>query len=153
MKSVYSSYRVRLEQNVLAEEKVVFSGPEVIREAWKKYVTPAEWFTESQEMVVVFHLNTKGVVTGHHLVSIGTMDSCMAHPRDIFRAAILNNSRSIIMVHNHPSGALEPSDSDCKGARQLAQAGKTLGIDFLDSIIVDNEGENYLSLKESSYLW
>jgi DNA repair protein RadC len=141
-----------MERIKLNEDPIQFDGPEIIKKAWKEYVTQEPWFTESQEMVVVFHLNTKNKVIGHHLVGIGTMDQCIAHPRDVFRAAIINNARSIIMVHNHPSGELDPSTSDLRHARSIREAGKMVEIELLDSIIVDNEGENYYSLSDSYQL-
>lgn len=149
MKHVYSSYRVRMERIKLNEDPISFNGPEVIKKAWKEYVRNEPWFTDSQEMGVVFHLNTKNKVIGHHLVGIGTVDSLTAHPRDIFRAAVINNATSIIFVHNHPSGDVKPSEADKRLSREIRKAGEILKIGVLDSIIVDNEGESYFSLQES----
>ena len=152
-KHFYSSYKIRMEKIRLEEQAIPFDCPEKIKDFWREYILKESWYTESQEIMVVFHLNTKNKVTGHHLVSIGTLNSTLAHPRDVFRTAILNNSASIIAVHNHPSGDTTPSDADIKITRELARAGKLLKIDVLDSIIVDNEGENYRSLREMGYLY
>jgi DNA repair protein RadC len=151
MKKLYTICRTRLEKTKFRDERIVFDEPRAITKTWQKYVMNETWFTELQEMFVVFHVNTKNKIIGHHLVSLGTLDATLAHPRDVFRAAIMNSAASIITVHNHPSGEVEPSEADIKISRKLMEAGKILKIDFLDSIIVDNDAENYYSLRERGY--
>lgn len=151
MKKLYTICRTRLEKTKFRDERIIFDEPRAITKTWKKYVMNETWFTELQEMFVVFHVNTKNKIIGHHLVSLGTLDATLAHPRDVFRVAIMNSAASIIAVHNHPSGEVEPSEADIKISRKLMEAGKILKIDFLDSIIVDNDAENYYSLRERGY--
>lgn len=151
MKKLYTICRTRLEKTKFRDERIVFDEPRAITKTWQKYVMNETWFTELQEMFVVFHVNTKNKIIGHHLVSLGTLDATLAHPRDVFRVAIMNSAASIIAVHNHPSGEVEPSEADIKISRKLMEAGKILKIDFLDSIIVDNDAENYYSLRERGY--
>lgn len=69
-------------------------------------------------------------------VSVGTLDSSIAHPRESFLEAIKSNASSVVFVHNHPSGDTEPSQEDIKLTRQLVEAGKLLGIEVLDHIII-----------------
>lgn len=135
------------------EKSEPFHGPECITHAWKTYIRNEPWFTEAQEMFVVFHLDTKNKIIGHHLVSLGTLDATFSHPRDVFRAAVMNNAASIIAVHNHPSGNTFPSDADIRITCNLIKCGNHLDIKLLDSIIVDNEGESYCSLKERGYFY
>lgn len=151
MKKLYTICRARLEKVKFRDERIVFDEPQAITKTWQKYVMNEVWFTELQEMFVVFHLNTKNKIIGHHLVSIGTLDATLAHPRDVFRVAIMNSAASIVAVHNHPSGEVTPSEADIKISRDLKRAGELLKIEFLDSIIVDNEAENYFSLRERGY--
>lgn len=151
MKKLYTICRTRLEKTKFRDERIIFDEPRAITKTWQKYVMNETWFTELQEMFVVFHVNTKNKIIGHHLVSLGTLDATLAHPRDVFRVAIMNSAASIIAVHNHPSGEVEPSEADIKISRKLMEAGKILKIDFLDSIIVDNDAENYYSLRERGY--
>jgi len=82
----------------------------------------------------VISLNTRSWTVNE--VSVGTLDSSIAHPREAFSEAIKSNASSVIFVHNHPSGDTEPSQEDIELTRQLVEAGKLLGIEVLDHIII-----------------
>jgi DNA repair protein RadC len=69
------------------------------------------------------------------LVNLGTLTSSLVHPREIFRRAVMQGANSIIVAHNHPSGAADPSDEDLKVTKLLHEAGKLLGIQLLDHLI------------------
>ena len=101
-----------------------------------------------QEEFHILLLDTKNRVTGSHLITVGTLDASLVHPREVFRPAIRNSASSIIAVHNHPSGDPTPSQEDRAVTRRLEEAGKTLGIDLLDHIIVAREGVK--SVREES---
>jgi DNA repair protein RadC len=90
-------------------------------------------------------LNTRNVVKYIDLTSLGTLNASLVHPREVFRLAILKGIANIILGHNHPSGAIQPSDEDIKITRRLVDGGKILGIEVLDHVIV--AGNNHLSLK------
>ena len=92
--------------------------------------------TTEQECFIVLLLNTKNVVIEQHLVSIGTIDSALVHPREVFKEAIRKNATNIIIVHNHPSGNPEPSDEDHQITVQMTKAGKLLGIPVLDHVVI-----------------
>jgi DNA repair proteins len=96
-----------------------------------------------QEQFVVVSLDTKLKPIGVHPITIGTLDSSLVHPREVFRVAMLANARAIFVVHNHPSGDLIPSKQDIKVTERLKKCGKMLGIAVLDHIIVgvDDSGE------------
>ncbi len=94
----------------------------------------------------VFFLDTQNRITGKETVSIGTLNASIVHPRECFRTAILKNVASVIFVHNHPSGSLEPSTEDLAVTRRLVDAGKLLGIHVLDHVIVT--ADSHTSLKE-----
>jgi len=87
-----------------------------------------------KERLYVISLNTRSWTVNE--VSVGTLDSSIAHPREAFSEAIKSNASSVIFVHNHPSGDTEPSQEDIKLTRQLVEAGKLLGIEVLDHIII-----------------
>lgn len=89
-----------------------------------------------QEVFVVFHLNARHDVVGFEEVTRGILDASLIHPREVFRSAILTNAAAIIIAHNHPSGDPSPSNEDRAVTRQLAKAGKTLGIPVLDSLVI-----------------
>lgn len=101
---------------------------------------------EAQEVMKVLCLSTKNEVVGITEVSRGTVNSSLVHPREIFKAAILSNATSIIMVHNHPSGDPKPSDDDLIITRKLLKAGDVLMIDILDHVII---GDSFYSMKEN----
>jgi DNA repair protein RadC len=100
-----------------------------------------------REQFFLLCLNTKNEPTAIHTVSIGSLDSSIVHPREVFKAAILANSASVIVAHNHPSGDPTPSREDIQVTQMLKEAGNLLGITVLDHIIVGSEGA-YYSLKE-----
>jgi len=83
-------------------------------------------------------------------VSIGTLNANLAHPREIFKDAISHNAASVVLVHNHPSGDPEASEDDLKITKQLVEAGRILGIEVLDHIVI---GKNsFVSMKDKKLL-
>ena len=90
-----------------------------------------------KEAFVVAFLNTKNRVIDHEVVSVGTINSSLVHPREVFRNAIINKANSIILCHNHPSGDLTPSTEDINITRRLEETGKLLGIKVLDHLIIN----------------
>lgn len=104
----------------------------------------------NKEILKVIYLNTKNVVIGVDTVSIGSLNSSIVHPREVFSYAIKKSSAAIIVCHNHPSGDVTPSIEDINITKRLKECGKILGIDLLDHIIIGKE--NYLSLKEKGII-
>jgi DNA repair protein RadC len=100
----------------------------------------------AQEVFVVITLNAKNRVIQKHLVSIGTVNSALVHPRECYRTAILDGASALILAHNHPSGDPTPSSEDIRITRQLISAGEVMGIKVLDHVIV---GDTALSLREA----
>ena len=82
---------------------------------------------------------------------IGSLNASIVHPRDVMKSAILNNAASIIVSHQHPSGNPTPSKEDIEVTKRLAEAGKIIGIELLDHVIVSHTGK-HISLKEKGYL-
>ena len=108
-----------------------------------------------REHFVIILTDTKNKVLGVHTVSIGTLNSSSVHAREVFKIAILTNSASIILGHNHPSGEVTPSQEDIDITKKLAEAGKLLEIEVLDHIIVSSSPapmlRTYCSLKSDSH--
>lgn len=100
-----------------------------------------------RENLVVVCLDTKNNITAINTVSIGTINKTSAHPREIFKIAILSNSNCIIIAHNHPSGDPSPSRTDIEFTNNIVDAGEIVGIEVLDHIIV-GDGEQYISFKK-----
>jgi len=93
----------------------------------------------AQEMMFVITLNTKNNIIDKHLVSMGTLSESLVHPREIFRPAISDSAKSIILAHNHPSGDITPSTQDNQITQRIKAAGELLGVDLLDHIIIGNK--------------
>lgn len=90
----------------------------------------------SREEFHIITLDTKNQVIDTHQISVGTLDASLVHPREVFRPAIKDSAASVILVHNHPSGDPTPSTEDRDVTRRLEKAGRTLGIDVLDHIVL-----------------
>ncbi|WP_053957520.1 RadC family protein [Inediibacterium massiliense] len=95
-------------------------------------------------------LNTKNEILSIDNISIGSLNSSLVHPREVFVNAIKKSVASIILVHNHPSGNPKPSSEDINVTKRLIEAGKIIGIYILDHIII-GDGK-YISLKESNMI-
>ena len=89
-----------------------------------------------QEEFHVVTLDTKLFPIRHHQITVGTLDASLVHPREVFRAAIRDAASSVLLVHNHPSGDPSPSREDFEVTRTLESAGKILGIQVIDHIVV-----------------
>ncbi|NTU46724.1 DNA repair protein RadC [Candidatus Roizmanbacteria bacterium] len=100
----------------------------------------------SKEHLLLVSLSTRNQIIATDIISIGTLDASLVHPREIFSAAIRRHAASIILVHNHPSGSPEPSEEDILITKRIAKAGELFGISLLDHVIITSE--NFCSLKE-----
>lgn len=105
---------------------------------------------KKKEYFLVFPLDSRNQIMKEEIVSIGSSNASIAHPREIFKQTIANNAISIILVHNHPSGDPEPSEEDKKITKQLVDAGKILGIEVLDHIIIGQE--SFTSFKDKGLI-
>tara|TARA_Y100001933_G_scaffold262380_1_gene319691 strand:+ start:847 stop:1545 length:699 start_codon:yes stop_codon:yes gene_type:complete len=93
----------------------------------------------------VCYLNTKNEVTGHELISVGSLNASIVHPREVFSQAVKRSAAAIILIHNHPSGNPEPSREDVDITKRLSESGLLLGIKVLDHVIIG--GGKWYSLK------
>jgi len=103
---------------------------------WRTHITQHPYFNPECECLVVLILNTRRKIKGHYFVSVGTMDTILCHPREIFRLAIMASAASIILMHNHPSGESQPSEADIKITRDLIRGGQLLKIDLVDHVVI-----------------
>lgn len=104
-----------------------------------------------REQVIVCCLDNKNQPVSVNIVSMGTVNSSLVHPREVFKTAVLSNAASIILFHNHPSGDPEPSQEDINITDRIKEAGKILGIELLDHIIIGSENR-FISLKEKNMI-
>lgn len=98
-----------------------------------------------REVLLSILLTTRNTVIGVETVCMGTLNTTIITPREIFKSAILANAASIIICHNHPSGGLKPSDADIRLTEILTKAGDLLQINLIDHLIISHQG--YKSLK------
>lgn len=140
IKAVYEIGR-RVEGFSEKQEKIVVKKPEDIVRLVRSRLLGKE-----KECFLVVPLNRRNAVLGNEeIISIGTLDSSLVDPREVFRKAIVKNAASVIIAHNHPSGNTTPSAEDLEITKRLVKAGEMLGIEVLDHIIVGDE--EHTSLK------
>ena len=116
----------------LTREKPILSSPSIAAGYMHSVIDQVH----DKESLVVAFLNTKNRVIDYEQVSIGTINSSVIHPREVFRNAILNKAVSVLLCHNHPSGNLTPSPEDLAVTKSLKEAGEMLGIPVVDHIII-----------------
>ncbi len=104
-----------------------------------------------REKFLVICLNIKNEPSCLSLASIGSLNSTIVHPREIFKTALLSNAASIILAHNHPSGEPSPSQEDMEITKKMVEAGNLLGIQVLDHIII-GDSNRYYSFKEQGLI-
>src|SRR6185369_15951577 len=105
---------------------------------------------ETKEVFITLHLDGKNRVICVDLVSIGSLNQSIVHPREVFKTALLSNAAAVLLIHQHPTGDPTPSSEDIAITRRLKEAGELLGLKVLDHIIV-GESE-YLSFVERGLL-
>ena len=97
---------VALRDCPVPEQMQICEEPQQVVDYWQMHIATHPYFNPDCECLVVLLLNTRRRVKGHHLVSIGTMDTLLVHPREIFRTAIISSASAIALAHNHPSGVI-----------------------------------------------
>lgn len=130
----------------LIYEKRRIKGPTDAKDIAKPFLTDCD-----REKFILICLNTKNEPTTISTISIGSLNSTLVHPREVFKVAIMANASSIIISHNHPSGDPEPSKEDIALTRRLNDAANILGITLTDHIIIGSD-DRFVSFKEMSLI-
>ena len=144
------SYEIRVQRLNETPDAPKLETPEAAYRYWESVITKMPWFIPDREVCVAITLNTRLRVTGHSLVSIGTLNEAVTHPRDVWRAAVALAAYGVVLGHNHPSGDAGPSDADTRLTRRLVEAGNLLQIALLDHVIM-GDGK-WFSFKEAGLL-
>jgi len=142
---------VTLRETPSTPDALTIDTPDKAAAYWREQIATAPWFNADVESFAVIHLNTRRRAISHRLVSTGTLDTILVHPREVFRAAIVDNAAAVILMHNHPSGDPTPSEADIKVTRDLIRGGQLLKIEVLDHVVV-GEGKRS-SLRELGYFY
>lgn len=136
----------------LRSESPVLDRPEVIADLLREEVR-----NQNVETFQVLLLNTRRRLIQAEIISQGTLDTILVHPREVFKTAISANASAVVLVHNHPSGDPTPSEADIRVTRDLIRAGQLLKIDVLDHIILGartaDRPKDYASLRELGYFY
>ena len=131
--SLYSSEKIKSPEDVL---KVIAD----------------ELATYDREVFAVLNLKSNGQAINLNICSMGTLDSSMVSPREVFKSSILSNAAAFIAIHNHPSGSLSPSPEDKDVTKRLLACAELLGIKMLDHIIVAGDKAQMYSFKQDGML-
>lgn len=106
---------------------------------------------QATEEFHALYLNTKHQVIGTEMISKGTLNASLVHPREVFKGALLANAHSLIIAHNHPSGDVNPSGADKQVTQKLVDAGNLMDIQILDHVIIGSTG-SYFSFRDNSLI-
>ena len=138
---------VRLVKNAPLLSDKPITNPEAAVELLGKYMCELD-----REVLCVVNLRTDGIPINCNFVSVGAVNECMAHPREIMKSSILSNATSMIILHNHPSSSLQPSKEDTMVTDRMLKLGELMGIPLVDHIIVGGDNKSYFSFKEKDML-
>ena len=116
------------------------------------YLIGEELCQRDREVLCVINLKTNGIPISCNYVTMGTLNQSLVHPREIFKSSILSNAESMVIVHNHVSGKLEPSEDDTKITERMVDLCDMMGIPLLDHIIVGGDNTEYFSFREKEIL-
>ncbi|WP_427071286.1 JAB domain-containing protein [Lysinibacillus fusiformis] len=149
--NIRSGKRVQIVQVKLVREKSLLYKERKISSPHDAYTLMKEFIGDAdREHFVVLCLDTKNQPTCIQVVHIGSLNASIVHPREVLKSALLSNSASIIVGHNHPSNIATPSPEDIEVTERLKDAGKILGIDLLDHLIICTD--SFTSLKDKGYI-
>jgi DNA repair protein RadC len=129
-----------------------------VEEPKRKICSPKDVYTlmypkmreQKKEKFITLCLDTKNQILKEEVISVGSLNASIVHPREVFKSALMESSASVIMIHNHPSGDPSPSREDIMVTEKLVEGGKLLGIDVLDHIIIGDG--RYVSLKDEGFV-
>lgn len=151
-KKLISIYRVQLKKVEEFEiEFDIIRSPEDVACAFRLFLNHLYGdLLPDRELAMCFYLNTKNGITGAEVISIGSLNASLLHPREVFKGAMKHNAASVILGHNHPSGCTVPSSEDIEITKRIVESGNIIGIEVLDHIIL-GEGK-FVSLKEEGLM-
>lgn len=147
-----AEYKVSVVRECESEYKTKCNTPETISNFWHNEIEKASWFDPEKEALVAIFLSPRTHIKGYSLITLGTLDASLCHPREVFRPAIISAAASIVICHHHPSGDSSPSAEDIRVTKQLVEVGKIVDMRIMDHVIIGKAPESskdYCSLRES----
>ncbi len=123
-------------------------NPRDVYDVFRSVISAEHETDRDKEHFWAIGLNTRNCIKYIELVSLGTVSASLVHPREVFRMAVMCAVSNVILVHNHPSGNPEPSEEDLRITCRLIDAGKIMGIEMIDHVVIGNDAGGYVSFKE-----
>ena len=134
---------------IISEKKQSIKSPECVANILNAILDSEHETDRDKEHFWAIGLDTKKKIKYIELISLGILNRSLIHPREVFRLAILKAVDSIIVIHNHPSGDISPSESDIEITNKLIEGGKLLCIEIIDHIII---GDGYYSFRKEGLI-
>jgi len=141
------AYEYKFARGARLENPATIDCPESAHQYWCSEIESRDWFTANREHVVTLFLNTRSRVVGHHLVGLGSINECSAHPRDVLGPVLCASAHSFVLMHNHPSGDPSPSRADHALTKRIGEGADLLSIELADHVIVGGP-ETFFSFRE-----
>lgn len=148
MRRAYSS-QIRVVRIGEPLPRIRLDTPEIVSAYYRDHIASGEQFDPDKEHLHVLALDTKYQIKGVNLVSVGSLNESVAHPREIFRPLIALAAYAFILVHNHPSGDITPSEADRRLTARISEAARLLQIQMLDHLIM---GDRHFSFRQAGLL-
>lgn len=133
----------------LVPERKLYSEKEIVCSEDAVALLSKELGEHDREVFCVLHLSPRGLPLSASITSMGELTSTLVHPREVFKSAVLSSAAGIVLLHNHPSGNLTPSEEDINTTERIAVCGRVLGIPVVDHIICAEHG--YISMRSYGY--
>jgi len=138
---------------IKVRDKIKVSGPQEVAELMYDVLALEPELDLEKEHFWLLGLRANNGIKFIELISLGTLNASLVHPREVFRPAVIKAVASVIVVHNHPSGTTSPSNEDRGITKRLREAGKLMDIPLLDHIIIGREsGDSWYSFKEEGLI-
>ena len=152
LQPIYEIVRIKAERRKLPKKYLSENLTDYIVRSPEDFANIAMKFigNEDREVFLVACLSVKNEIQCLHRCHIGTLNSSLVTPREVFKTAFLQNAASIILAHNHPSQNVTPSQEDIDVTKRLQEAGELLGVEVLDHLVISET--DYLSLKEKGFM-
>jgi DNA repair protein RadC len=135
---------------ILNDQHIEVHHPQAIASVLQKWFAMLDEIDRQKEHFFIILLDTRQKVKLIDVVSVGTLNAAIVHPREVFVRAIVNSVASMLIAHNHPNGACEPSEEDISISRKLCACGRIMGIEVIDHITFSEK--EYYSFKEHGLL-
>ena len=148
-KGIHSMIReITIQFKPLDTERIAVSNPKAVADFIGNKIGYS-----AVESFILLCISNKNEVVSYSVISIGTIDETIVHPREIFLPAIMTKAARVIVAHNHPSGSSLPCRQDIAATERLLEAGKIIGIPLIDHIIIGfNNHEDFYSMRENGYI-